>query len=409
MIPHDECSVTTKPSACRQAPAAAFRICHVITRMIVGGAQENTLLTCRGLADRGHHVVLATGPTGGPEGKLLDNADLAGIDVVGFPDLRRAINPVTDQRAYRRLRDFFRDQRFDIVHTHSSKAGILGRLAARRAGCPLVLHTVHGQAFHQYETWWRNKLYVAAERAAAKRSDHIFAVAQAMIEQCVAANIAPRDRYSVVYSGMDVEAFATAAPDPGLRARLGIPPDAPVIGKIARLFELKGHDYLLQAAAELVATHGNVRFLLVGDGVLRPRLEARVRELGIAENVIFAGLVPPADIPRYVALMDILVHLSLREGLPRTVVQALAAGKPAVAFDLDGTPEVIRPDKTGILCAPGDVACIQASLDALLNAPGKARSLGRAGQDLVRKMFGWTQMVETLETAYRQLWTDKFA
>lgn len=386
-----------------------MKICHLITRMIIGGAQENTLLSVRGLLELGHDVVLATGPTEGPEGQLLRTVEeeLPGLKVVEFPDLVRELSPWQDLRAYWALKRYFRAEQFDVVHTHSSKAGILGRFAARHANCPVVVHTVHGQAFHAYEKSWRNLLFRTAERLAARRCDHIAAVAQAMITQCLEVGIAPAHKYSVVYSGMDMQPYRHLQNDQELRAALGIPRNAPVIGKIARLFELKGHDYLLSAAAAIVAEFPEVRFLLVGDGVLRPQLEAAVASAGMTKNFVFSGLVPPATVPRYIGIMDILVHLSLREGLPRTVVQALAGGVPAVAFALDGTPEVIRSGENGFLAAAGDVDTIRQALLTLLRNPQKAKAMGAAGQAQVQQQFDWQTMVTQLEAIYIRLLADK--
>jgi len=164
-------------------PNRSLRICHVITRMIVGGAQENTLLTVRGLQEKGHDVVLLTGPTHGPEGRLLEQMRVPGLNLIEEPALVRPIAPVKDVLARRRLTRYFRSARFDVVHTHSSKAGIIGRFAAWRAQVPVIVHTVHGQAFHRYAPWWRNLIYILAERAAARRSHRILAVAQAMLSR----------------------------------------------------------------------------------------------------------------------------------------------------------------------------------------------------------------------------------
>lgn len=371
--------------------------------MIVGGAQENTWLTCCGLAERGHSVTLFTGPSNGPEGRLLDSAKACGVRVIEVDGLVRPLNPLADWFGYRELLRLFRESAFDVVHTHSSKAGVLGRLAAWRARAPVVVHTVHGQAFHPYQAQWRNRLYILLERLAARRCHHIFAVAQAMVDQCVNAGVAEREKYSVVYSGMELQSYATAVPDPALRAHLGIPPEAPVIGKIARLFDLKGHDVLLEAAARIVPEFPDARFLLVGDGLRRTELEEKASNLGISANVVFAGLVPPSTIPKYVALMDILAHFSLREGLPRTVVQALAGGIPAVAFDLDGTPEVIETDQTGILCPPGDADSAADALLKLLRNPQMRRRMGEEGQKRVQQQFDSKTMVKQLENAYLRL------
>ncbi|OGV72084.1 MAG: hypothetical protein A3K19_08165 [Lentisphaerae bacterium RIFOXYB12_FULL_65_16] len=368
--------------------------------MIVGGAQENTLLTVRGLMDKGHDVVLVSGPSLGPEGRLLEADRVPGLKLVEEPNLVRQLNPIIDLKGYMALRRYFLAEKFDVVHTHSSKAGVVGRLAAHAARVPLVIHTVHGQAFHPFQSWWLNWLYITAERVCARRSHRVFAVAQAMVDQCVAAHVAPPEKYRVIYSGMDIDAFVNARPEPDLRQRLGIPPGVPVVGKIARLFELKGHEYLIAAAPDIVREFPEVRFLLVGDGVLRDALQREIRARNLQEHFVFTGLVPPAEVCRYTALMDVLVHLSLREGLPRTVVQALAAGIPAVGFALDGTPEVIVDGRTGILCPPKDIAAVREAVLKLLRNPLQRKEMGCSGQAFVQERFSWRRMADLIEAQY---------
>lgn len=375
--------------------------------MIVGGAQENTLYTLRGHLEHGHDTVLLTGPTTGPEGNLLEKKPLPGLQVVLVPDLIRAIRPGRDYRAYRWLLKHFREARYDVVHTHSSKAGIVARIAARTAGIPVVVHTVHGQAFHRFLPWWRNRIYIAAERLAANYCDRIYAVAEAMIDQCVEAGVAPRSRYRTVYSGMELEPYLNGSRDRALAEALGIPETAPVVGKVARLFELKGYEDLVTAAPAIAKAVPEVRFLIVGDGLMRQQVEERFTALGLRQNVVFAGLVPPEEVPRYVSLMTVLVHLSLREGLPRTVVQALAAGKPAVGFALDGTPEAILDGRTGFLCAARDAAAVSAAVVKLLRSPQLCAEMGAAGREHVRTRWDWRHMVAVLEQDYGTLLSEK--
>lgn len=368
--------------------------------MIIGGAQENTLLTCAGHLKKGHQVTLVTGETTGPEGKLLDKFCPEGLEVIVVPELVRELSPLNDWKAYRALYKLFTKRSFDVVHTHASKAGILGRMAAWKAKVPFVVHTVHGQAFHPYQSKWKNQIYIAAERFAARRCHKIYAVAQAMIDQCVNAGVAPREKYQVVYSGMDLSAFMEQKPEQALKDRLGIGPDELVVGKIARLFELKGHDCLLKAAPLILKECPNTKFLLVGDGILRENLQNMAKSLGVADHVIFAGLIPPGEVCRYTALMDVLAHLSLREGLPRTAVQGLASGIPVVAYPLDGTPEVVIENQTGFLCPPEDVNCIAERIITLLKDRQLREKLGRNGQNLVREKFAWERMADILEQEY---------
>lgn len=381
-----------------------MKVCHVITRMIVGGAQENTLLSAKGLAAAGHECVLLTGPSPGPEGELLARTGIPeGVEVVECPYLVREISPLNEIRAYRFMKKFFRERGFDLVHTHSSKAGILGRLAAHAAGVKKVVHTIHGLAFHPRERWWKNKLYIALEAKAAKVSDKIFAVAQAMIEQSLAAGIGKREQYQVVYSGMELDRFLNAEREKDLRRELGIPEDAKVVGTVARLFPLKGYEELMKVIPPLAATRQDLYFLFVGNGSMMEEIRQWAAAQGLAERIRFAGLVPPHEVCRYVAQMDLLVHFSLREGLPRAAVQALAEAKPVVAYPLDGTPEVVIDGVTGFLPQPGDLAAMERAIGELLDDDAKRLSFGKAGQELVREKFSWQVMSDTLVSAYQKL------
>ena len=380
-----------------------MRIGHFITRMIVGGAQENTLLSVLGQLELGHEVTLVTGPSLGPEGKLLERRkNLPKFEVKETPNLVRELNLKKDFTAYHELRLYLKAGRFDVVHTHSSKAGIVGRAAAWAAGVPYVVHTVHGQAFHAYEKPWKNWVYRHAERWAARRCHKIYAVAQAMVDQCVQAGVAPADKYKVVYSGMDLEPFLNNSRALAQRGRLGIPLKGPVIGAVARLFPLKGYEYFVPAAALVAKERPDVTFLVVGDGLMRAELEAQIAALGLSDNFVFAGLVPPVEVPPLIAQMDVLAHLSLREGLPRVVVQALASGKPALGFRLDGTPEVILDGRTGFVAAAEDVEAVAKAALKLLGDPAELERMGREGRELVRERFDWRRMAAILVADYQE-------
>ena len=384
-----------------------MKICHVITRMIVGGAQENTLLTIKGHIEKGHEVVLVTGFSPGREGELLKNVEMPPFKIVEIPEMVREVSPVKDLKALRKLRDYFKKEKFDVVHTHSSKAGIIGRIAARQAGVPVVVHTVHGQAFHAYEKPWKKLLYITAERIAAKYCDKIYAVAQAMIDQCVDAKVAPREKYMVVYSGMDTAAFANAGRNMELRQKLGIPENAKVIVTVARLFPMKGYEEMLPAAARLVKEFPDLHFLPVGDGPMYDELQKQIAELGLTGNFHFAGLVPPHEVCDYIAQADLLWHLSLHEGLPRAVVQALAVGIPAIGYKLDGTPEVVLNGKTGYVTAPQDVDAVVARSRELLNDAALRAEMGKNGKDLVIERFAWRRMADILEKEFLMLLKEK--
>ena len=368
--------------------------------MIVGGAQENTLLSARGAVEAGHDVTLVTGPSPGPEGELLKKVSCPGLKIVECPWLVREISPVKDFKAYRFLKKLFREERYDVVHTHSSKAGVVGRFAGKAAKIPLVVHTIHGLAFHRYEKPWKNFLYILSERAAARCGRRIYAVAQAMIDQSLAAGIGKPEMYKVVYSGMELEPFLTSSPDPELRKSLGIPENAFVFATLARLYPLTGYEDFITLAMEQAMERPEVHYLIIGDGIMTEEIKRNIAEKNLTDRFSFAGLVPPGEVYRYLALSNTLVHFSLREGLPRAAVQSLASGKPVIAYALDGTPEVVISGKTGWLLTPSSPADAKNAMTDAVDHPEKTGKLGKAGRELVASRFGWKQMSDTLLEDY---------
>lgn len=404
-------SLTSEPSAAAKVePAldAPIRVLHVITRLILGGAQENTLLTVEGL-DRmpEYEVTLATGVDEGPEGSLLERARRT-TRLVVIPELGRQISPLADIVAFWKLYRLMRRGRYHIVHTHSSKAGVLGRVAAALARTPIVVHTLHSLVFHEYQPWIVNRLWWTVKRLCAPLTDHYLSVSRLIAEKAVDAGIAPADRFTTVYSGMELSWFFDLKADPPtVRRRLGIPGDAPVVGKIARLFPLKGHAQLLEAVPAIIEEVPSVRFLLVGDGILQERLKAQAREMGVFDHLVFAGLVPRERIPETISAMDVLVHTSLREGLARALPQAMAMGKPCVSYALDGAPEVVVDGETGYLVRAGDTAGLASAIVTLLKDAGLRRRMGEQGRRLVASRFPAERMVTDTAAVYRRLLTRR--
>jgi glycosyltransferase involved in cell wall biosynthesis len=381
-----------------------MRVTHIITRLIVGGAQENTVASVLGLRSKPDLLVdLISGPTSGPEGSLEPMFDRLPGALTIAPRLIRPVRPLTDWLAVRELTRLLRSRRPGIVHTHSSKAGILGRLAARRAGVPVIIHTIHGPSFGSFQGAVANLMFTAAERLAATWTTHFVTVAEAMTRQYLAAGIGRPEQFTRVLSGFPLEPFLSARNDPALRARYGFSPDDFVVGKIARLFELKGHDDLFAAAPAIVQRCPRLKFLLVGGGPWRDRLEARVMALGLQNHVVFTGLVPPAEIPALVGIMDALVHLSAREGIARALPQALAAARPVIAYDCDGAGEVCLDNQTGFLVRPGDQQRLINCLVELAGQPALCQRLGRQGQKMVKQRFPVGRMVDELHALYQRL------
>lgn len=379
-----------------------MHIVHIITRLIIGGAQENTLLSCEGQHARGHEVTLITGPAIGPEGSLLARAKQGGYRVIVIDEMRRAIRPGMDRRTYRRLVELIRELEPDVVHTHSSKAGILGRHAAHKAKVSAVIHTIHGLAFTASTSRLANFAYRVLERRAAPLTTKIVCVADAMRDQSLAANIGRPEQYVTVYSGMETTPFLTPpVPREQTRQNLGLQGDHVVVGTVARLFHLKGHDDLLALAPELCRKHPNLRFLWVGDGLLRPTFEQRISAMGLQDRFILTGLVPPEKIPELTAAMDVLVHPSRREGLARAIVQGQLAGAPAIAYDIDGNREGLIDGQTGFIVSPFDQRALGEKLSMLIEDADRRRTMGQSGREFALSRFDARVMADSLECVYR--------
>lgn len=401
-----------------------MRICHVITRLIVGGAQENTVLTCRGLVERGHEVTLIAGPETGPEGSLWDDARRAGCSLIPLESLRRAVRPWQDLRALRTLRAKFLELQPDIVHTHSSKAGILARAAAFDAGVPCIVHTIHGMSFNRTQPWAVRTAYQAVERWAAERTHAFITVADAMIEQSVAARIAPREKFVTIRSGLETERFTPNAElRQRFRAEWGVAEDEIVVGTVARLFQNKGYEEILDAMPRAIAAVSRAGgtpsstgvsspslqesnparrlcFVWIGDGAYRSRYERRLDELGLRDRVRLLGLLRPDEVAERINGFDIALHASKWEGLPRALVQALLTEVPAISFDIDGAPEVVTPNETGLLVPLGDTTGLATAIVRLANDADLRRAMGRRGRERCFAEFDWRRMVRKIESVY---------
>ena len=382
-----------------------MRIAHIITRLIIGGAQENTVFSCQDMVHHyGDDVLLITGPSLGPEGSLMRQARAGGVPMELVPQMRRPIHPVRDLSAYFRLKRILRDFQPDVVHTHSAKAGILGRAAADSLQVPAVVHGVHGAPFHPYQGRLARQIFQTCERWAAPKCHAFVSVADAMTDLMVNARVAPREKFTTIYSGMDVEPFLASAEHRNpVRQELGYQDHHVVVGKIARLFNLKGHEYLVRAARSVVDANPDVRFLLVGDGILTDHFKLQIAKAGLADNFQFTGLVQPERIPQLIGAMDIVVHTSLREGLARVLPQALIAGKPVVSYDIDGAREVVITGQTGYLLPPKSVHELADAITSLAHDPALRRRLGEQGRQRFTDIFRHERMAAQLRELYERL------
>ncbi len=377
-------------------------VLHVITRLIVGGAQENTMFTAALLDPARFDVEILSGPQTGSEGSLSAEVRARDIPLTILPQLLRQINPRNDLLALWKLTRLMRQQRHAIVHTHSSKAGVIGRLAARLAGVPVIVHTVHGWSFHGHMSPAKRKMYVLLEKFAASFTDAMIVVAEPDIEKGLREGIGKPEQYHVIRSAIPLDEFDPATVDrDAIRRELGLPPNAPVLGNVGRFSPQKNPLDWGRVAGEVGRALPDCHFLLVGDGPLRADVEAALAAEGIAERTVLTGL--RRDVPRLMAAMDVFLLTSLWEGLPRVIPQAMALEIPVVANRADGTAEAIAHGETGFLCAPGEIAELAGHCLTLLRNPDLCRVMGQRGREFANREFDVRQMVAQIAALYEVL------
>jgi glycosyltransferase involved in cell wall biosynthesis len=387
-----------------------IRVLHPITRLIIGGAQENTMLTAdlmnKGVAGKGRYQVeIVSGPQTGPEGSLIEEVRQRGIPLTILPGMRRELSPLNDLRVIGQLRQLMTDEngrpRYDIVHTHSSKAGVVGRIAAAWAKIPLIVHTVHGWSFHDRMPPGRRGIYVALERIAARYSHKMIVVSPKDIEKGLAQGIGRPDDYVLIRSGIELDRFGhPTVPPAEMRRQLGLPLDAPVIGSVTRLSPQKSPLDLVDAFALVQQQRPDARLVVVGDGPLRPQVEQRLEELRIANRVILTGL--RRDIPELMAAFDIFALSSLWEGLPRVLPQAMASSLPLVCTEADGTAEAVVDGENGFLTPRGRPEILADRILTLLADEPLRQKMGENGRSRAPE-FSAVKMVQDIDRLYRSL------
>jgi len=387
-----------------QPRARRIRVLHVITRMVVGGAQENTLLTATRLDAARYDVTLASGPTTGPEGTLEPRIP-GDLRFVRVPELVRDPHPIKDPVALARLYGLMRTGRFDIVHTHTTKAGLLGRIAAACARVPVVVHTPHGHAFHNYLGARGSTALQAVERLLAVRTARVICLTEAERDDHLKLRIGPPDKFCVVHSGVDLERFRAAGGSPErTRRALGLPPNAPLVGCVARLVPVKGVHHLLDAVPAVRAAVPGAMVVFVGDGPLRAGLEATAAARHLDGGVRFLGL--RDDVAELLPLFDVVVLPSLNEGMGRAAVEALAAGRPVVGSRISGIQNVVTDGETGLLVPPADPAALADAIVRCLRDPELRRKFGERARQSVSG-YGIDAMVEQIDRLYAALLTGR--
>ena len=378
-------------------PTAArkIKILHLITKLPYGGAQDNTLLSIAGMDRAVYEVDIASSPGGAWD----ERARAVARRRLTIHHLQRQMAPAHDLLAVAEIVQLLRRERYDILHTHSSKAGLLGRIAGRIARVPLVIHTVHGFPFNDLTFSPRTRqLYLQLERLGARLSDQLIMVAELNRQEALARGVGRAEQMTVIHSGIDLTRFNALPSQADARRQLDLPPKAFIAGTVARIAACNGPDLLAEAALDLTNRHPNLHFLVAGDGKLFPQLQARLEG---QPRIQLLGFRP--DVPQILAALDAFVSTNLWGGLGRAITEALAAGLPTVAFPVNGVPELIQPGRTGLHAPIGDAARLADGVSWILANPAAARQLGENGRALVYGDFSAQRMVTDLDLLYRRL------
>ena len=386
------------------------KVIHVITRLDRGGSAENTLLTAIGHDRRRFHpMVLAGDPgrwddQGGATATELNRHRLkgAGVSVQVIQALTRGLNPAKDLLALRKLVQIFRREQPDIVHTHTSKAGALGRVAARIAGVPALVHTPHGHVFYGHFGPLLSWSFLRTEQVLARYTARLIALTASERDDHVTRGVGQPEQFAVIPSGIHLDRFrALVGSQWGRPQGCDWPVDAIVIGSVGWLTPVKGHRYLIEAFAKLKPSFPRLHLFIVGSGGLRADYQALVARLGITDAVTLAG--DRTDIDACLASMSVFVLPSLNEGMGRALVEAMAAGRPVIATRVGGVPALIQDCRNGMLVPPGDVTALTRALSQILSRPDWAKELGEEASISIDKRFDADEMVRMVEAVYDEV------
>jgi glycosyltransferase involved in cell wall biosynthesis len=377
------------------------RVLRLFSRLNVGGPSIHVIVLTAGLADRGYETRLMVGNEGAREGDLEDLARDNGVPFVRVPGLGREIRPWSDVRVLWALYCAIREYAPHVVHTHTAKAGVLGRLAARLAGVPVTVHTFHGHVLRGYFGPIKTFLYRKIEKWLGFSSTVLVAVSEAVKSDLVALGVAPASKIRVVELGLPLQALKGVLPRGGLRRQFAIPDDARLVGIVGRLAPIKDVGCFLRAAAIVARVDSHVHFAVVGDGELRAELEAHAEELGVRAVVHFYGW--RRDMAALYGDLDIVVNSSRNEGTPVALIEALAAGRPVVATRVGGTPDVLRGGELGRLVPPADPEALAAAILATLGELDSAQRRAESARSLIFSKYSTDRLIADIDGLYRQL------
>lgn len=391
------------------------KVLHIITRVDKGGSAQNTYLTLLGLKRKSFQPSLVSGLSLESEMKHeemkakekdVQNLEREGIEFIYCPSLVRGINIIKDFWAFLNIRRIIKKKCPLIVHTHSSKAGLLGRLAAKLAGIPIIVHTPHGHVFFGYFGPLQTKIYIYLEKLASHITDKIVALTNREKEDHIVFKIADENKIVVICSGVELDKYNELRfnENQNFKKELGIQENSLIIGTVGRLVPVKGAEFLIEAAKHIISKYPDTLFMFTGDGYLRQDLEKKAFDLGINENIIFLGW--RDDAAKVLSIYDVFVLPSLNEGMGRVLVEAMALGKPIVASDIGGIPDLVTHGKNGFLVPPKNPKELAKHIQILIEDKAKREKMGLAGKKMALD-FSAENMVEKIDKLYEELLMQK--
>ncbi len=382
------------------------KVLRVIARLNMGGPALHVAYLTEGLAERGYDTTLVAGSLARGEDSMAFVAEARGVEVVKIDELHREISPLRDLVAVFRLARLIRAERPQILHTHTAKAGAIGRLAALVAGPdgpPIVVHTFHGHVLHGYFDPFRTGIFRLLERFLARTSTALIAVSPQVRDDLVSLHVAPAEKFTVVRLGIELD--ERVAIDDAMRAEarrvMGIPPGRFVVGWVGRMTGVKRTDDVVRAFATLRARDVDACLCIVGDGPDREQVERRAHELGVIRDCLFLGY--QEDVARFFAVFDAFVLSSVNEGTPVVAIEALAAARPVVATRVGGVPDVVTEGVDGFLVEPGDVEALAERLERLARDPELRRAMGEAGRARMLPRYAVGRLIDDIDRLYRSL------
>jgi glycosyltransferase involved in cell wall biosynthesis len=392
-----------------------IKVLHIITRFDKGGSAQNTYLSLLGLRKKNYQLSLVSGLSLESEMKHeeikakekdIQILESEGIEYIQCPFLLRRINIIKDLKAFFDIWRIIKKYNPIIVHTHSSKAGLMGRLAAKLAGAPIIVHTPHGHVFFGYFGPFKTKLFIIFEKLASRITDKIVALTNREKKDHILFKIAEEDKFSVIYSGIELNILKESSSEEkqNLKKELGIPENSLIVGTAGRLVPVKGPEFLVKASKYIISKYPDTYFMFTGDGPLEQDLKRKALEMGISDNIIFLGW--RDDLVKIISIYDIFVLPSLNEGMGRVLVEAMALGKSIVASNVGGIPDLVIHGKNGFLVPPKNPKQLAKYIQVLLEDKDKREKMGLAGKEMAYN-FTSERMVEKIANLYKKLLTQK--